>query len=178
MGKSGRLFVTLPADVLAVLHRQSKKTGLAVGALARAAVERGLAVDLDDTDLTAHAYIFKMHIKAAGVMARSAAQMLLKACDNLDQSQESATTPWSQETLQQAIVDEASAQRVAEAVKDVPPIPTMAEMRAQLVEQLTDAEVDMIIQWRGRRLARAVDVELLKRERHALTSGPREPDDS
>ena len=63
-------------------------------------------------------------------MARSAAQMLLKACDNLDQSQESATTPWSQETLQQAIVDEASAQRVAEAVKDVPPIPTMAEMRA------------------------------------------------
>ena len=154
MGKSGRLFVTLPADALAVLHRQSKKTGLAVGALARAAVERGLAVDLDDDDLTAHAYIFRIHIKAAGAMARNAVQMLLRACHNLDQSQESATTPWSQETLQQAIFDEARAQRVTEATKDARPIPTMAEVRAQLVEQLTDAEVDTIIQWRGRRRAR------------------------
>ena len=117
MEKSGRLFVTLPAELLAILHRQSEKTGLAVGALARAAIERGLAIDADDSDsdLAAHAYIFRLHTKAAAVMARSAMQMLSRACDKLDQSQERATTPWSNETLKQAISDEALALRVAEA---------------------------------------------------------------
>ena len=119
------------------LHRQSDKTGLAVGALARAAIERGLAIDADDSDLAAHAYIFRLHTKAAAALARSATQMLVTACDKLDQSQERATTPWSQETLKQAISDEARALRVAEAQKDVKPIPTMAEVRAQLLDQLT-----------------------------------------
>lgn len=173
MEKSGRLFVTLPAELLAILHRQSEKTGLAVGALARAAIERGLAIDSDDSDsdLAAHAYIFRIHTKAAATMARAAVQVLVTACDKLDQSQERATTPWSQETLQQAIYDEARALRVAEETKDVKPIPTIAEVRAQLVEQLTDAEVDVIIQWQGRRLGRAIDVELLKRKRAKAESG-------
>ena len=172
MEKSGRLFVTLPAELLAILHRQSDKTGLAVGALARAAIERGLAIDADDSDLAAHAYIFRLHTKAAAALARSATQMLVTACDKLDQSQERATTPWSQETLKQAISDEARALRVAEAQKDVKPIPTMAEVRAQLLDQLTDAEVDAIIQWQGRRLGRALDVELLKRKRAKAEKGP------
>ena len=95
MEKSGRLFVTLPAELLAILHRQSEKTGLAVGALARAAIERGLDIDSDDSDsdLAAHACIFRMHTKAAATMARAAVQMLVRACDKLDQSQEHATTP-------------------------------------------------------------------------------------
>ena len=57
------------------------------------------------------------------------------------------------------------------AAKDVKPIPTMAEVRAQLVEQLTDAEVDAIIRWQGRRLGRAIDVELLKRKRAKAEPG-------
>ena len=68
---------------------------------------------------------------------------------------------------QQAIIDALR----AEETKDVKPIPTMAEVRAQLVEQLTDAEVDAIIQWQGRRLGRALDVELLKRKRAKAESG-------
>ena len=111
-------------------------------------------------------------------MARAAVQKLVTACDKLDQSQERVTTPWSRGTLRQALSDEAHA--LAGATKDVKPTralgfsaklgviakptPTMAdEVRAQLVEQLTDAEVHAIVQWQGRRLGRALDVELRKR---------------